>query len=138
MNETKKKKRVSSLKDTNWNSSTPKHCELHLLLILQYCSLFIFFIFIISIYHFYLSLLYFHHHSYSSFHSFILSFSLIILLLSFHFTSFFITTQTQCSQCSISFQWFTYHSCSWISNFVPCSCWPFQIQFFCWNCIFFQ
>ena len=36
-----------------------------------------------------------------------------------------ISTQIQFSQCSISFQWFTYHSCSFISNIVPCSYFSF-------------
>ena len=95
-----------------------------LLLHLQYCWLFIFFIFIIIIYHLYLSLLYFHHHLYSSFHSFIISFSLLLLLI-IPFYFILITTQNQYSQCGISFQWFTYHSCSWFSNIALCSYYSF-------------
>ena len=42
-----------------------------------------------------------------------------------------ITPQIQWCQCSISFQWFTYLRCSFISNFVPCS-------LYYWICISFS
>ena len=58
-----------------------------------------------------------------SYHSFI-----CLLLSSLYLI---ITTQIQFSQCSISFQWFTYRICSFCSNVVPCS-------LFYWICISFH
>ena len=70
---------------------------------------------LLSIYFIYISF------SLSLFHTthFFLSFSLFFFSLLFILISFsllFITFQIQCSQCTIEFQSFTYHICSWIPN----------------------
>ena len=115
-----------------------------LLLIPQYCYLFILF----SFFFFFVFFLYFNFLSQckSSTVNVVLlcNDSLIILApsspillfvyLLYHFcfpSSFnYLTTQIQFSQCSISFQWITYHFCSFISYFVSCSYYSFLSIFY--------
>jgi len=60
---------------------------------------------------------------------------LFLFFLSF-FTILFITFQIQFSQCRITFQCFTYHSHSFISNFVTCSYLYFIIYYSCFFSFF--
>ena len=52
--------------------------------------------------------------------------------------SFVFTTQIECSECCVWFQWFTQWCCSWVSNSIPCwheekwrvNCWWMSFVFF--------
>ena len=61
------------------------------------------------------------------------SLSLYFCFFLFLFYSFFITSQIQCSQCTITFQSLTYHLCSFISNILP---YLFHFHHSHFNCYF--